>query len=165
MRAAIKLVLLGILLCLSATAVRADSIEKLDAWTAATQMGIGINIGNTLENTTQWETGWGNPPITKEYVESLAALGFKTVRLPVAWDTYARDGVISAREVRARQRGGGLDHRRRDVLRHQHPLGWRLDRFEQQGEVRKHIRHVQCRCRAQISLVLDADRQALRGSE
>src|SRR5687768_15738295 len=57
-------------------------------------MGIGINIGNTLDNTTQWETGWGNPRITKEYVQSLAALGFKTVRVPVAWDTYARDGGI-----------------------------------------------------------------------
>jgi endoglucanase len=98
-RAAIKLVLLEILLCLSATAVHADSIEKLDAWTAATQMGIGINIGNTLENTTQWETGWGNPRITKEYVESLATLGFRTVRLPVAWDTYARDGVIAPEKM------------------------------------------------------------------
>ncbi len=57
-------------------------------------MGVGVNIGNTLENTTSWETGWGNPRITKKYVESLAAMGFKTVRLPVAWDTYARDGRI-----------------------------------------------------------------------
>jgi endoglucanase len=45
-------------------------------------MSPGINIGNTLENITHWETGWGNPPITEEYVRSLAALGFKTVRLP-----------------------------------------------------------------------------------
>jgi endoglucanase len=72
----------------------ADSPETLDARAAAADMGIGINIGNTLDNTTQWETGWGNPRITKEYVESLAALGFRTVRLPVAWDTYARGGVI-----------------------------------------------------------------------
>lgn len=70
-----------------------------NAWTAAKQMGIGINIGNTLENTTTWETGWGNPPITREYVQSLAALGFRTVRLPVAWDTYAHDGVISPEKM------------------------------------------------------------------
>jgi len=57
-------------------------------------MTPGINIGNTLENTTAWETGWGNPPITKEFVGSLAKMGFKTVRLPVAWDTYAQDGQI-----------------------------------------------------------------------
>ena len=65
-----------------------------DAWTAARQMGMGVNIGNTLENTTRWETGWGNPRITKEFVENLAKLGFKTVRVPVAWDTYAKDGRI-----------------------------------------------------------------------
>ncbi len=57
-------------------------------------MGIGVNIGNTLENTATWETGWGNPPITKEFVDSLKAQGFKTVRVPVAWDTYAQNGKI-----------------------------------------------------------------------
>jgi endoglucanase len=69
-------------------------MTELDAWTAATQMSPGINIGNTLENTTTWETGWGNPLITKDYVASLARLGYKTVRLPVAWDTYAENGRI-----------------------------------------------------------------------
>lgn len=66
----------------------------ISAWDAVGGMGMGVNIGNTLENTTVWETGWGNPPITKEFVDSLKAQGFKTVRVPVAWDTYARDGKI-----------------------------------------------------------------------
>jgi len=73
--------------------------EDLDAWAAAKQMGVGANIGNTLENTTTWETGWGNPPITKEFVENLAKLGFKTVRLPVAWDSYAHNGQIDAKKM------------------------------------------------------------------
>jgi endoglucanase len=72
-----------------------EPMTDLDAWTAAKRMSPGTNIGNTLENTTIWETGWGNPLITKEYVESLARLGFKTVRLPVAWDTYAVDGRVT----------------------------------------------------------------------
>ncbi len=71
-----------------------ETLTELDAWTAVKLMSPGINIGNTLENTSSWETGWGNPPITHELVESLARLGFKTVRLPVAWDTYAVDGRI-----------------------------------------------------------------------
>jgi aryl-phospho-beta-D-glucosidase BglC (GH1 family) len=76
------------------TAHAAEPMTELDAWHAAKLMGMGINIGNTLDNTSQWEVGWGNPRITKEYIGSLAALGFKTVRLPVAWDTYAREGRI-----------------------------------------------------------------------
>lgn len=71
-----------------------EAMTELDAWTAAGRMSPGINIGNTLENTTQWETGWGNPRITKAFVEHLASLGFKTVRLPVAWDTYAVEGRV-----------------------------------------------------------------------
>jgi endoglucanase len=75
-----------------------EKMTPVDAWTAASQMTPGINIGNTLENTARWETGWGNPPITKDYVHSLARLGFKTVRLPVAWDTYAKDGRITLQQ-------------------------------------------------------------------
>jgi endoglucanase len=71
------------------------SADDLDAWNTAKLMGVGVNIGNTLDNTTSWETGWGNPRITKEFVQSLARLGFKTVRVPVAWDTYARNGRIA----------------------------------------------------------------------
>lgn len=73
--------------------------SDLDAWTAANRMGVGINIGNTLENTAIWETGWGNPPITKDHIQLLAGLGFKVVRLPVAWDTYAHDGRIDAKKM------------------------------------------------------------------
>ncbi|HEX5160827.1 MAG TPA: glycoside hydrolase family 5 protein [Steroidobacteraceae bacterium] len=93
-----KSLLIAAALVLAAVSpVRAtEPVVEFDAWQAAKLMGIGVNIGNTLDNTTQWETGWGNPRITREYVQGLAALGFKTVRLPVAWDTYARDGRIQA---------------------------------------------------------------------
>jgi endoglucanase len=84
------------LMCLFASSANAAPMADLDAWTAARLMGVGANIGNTLENTTTWETGWGNPVITREFVQNLAKLGFKTVRLPVAWDTYAKDGRIAA---------------------------------------------------------------------
>ncbi len=71
-----------------------EPMTELDAWAAVPLMTPGINIGNTLDNTTIWETGWGNPLITKEYVQSLAKIGFRTVRLPVAWNTYADEGVV-----------------------------------------------------------------------
>ncbi len=84
----------------AATSEPAEPMTELNAWTASSLMSPGINIGNTLENTTQWETGWGNPRITKEYVKRLAGLGFKTVRLPVAWDTYAVDGHVQPDKFR-----------------------------------------------------------------
>ena len=80
-------------------------MTDLNAWTAVAQMTPGINIGNTLDNPVRWETGWGSPIITRDYVRSLARMGFKTVRLPVAWDTYADKGRITAQEF---QRVGEL---------------------------------------------------------
>jgi endoglucanase len=84
----------------SATAPELEPMAALDAWAAVEQMTPGINIGNTFDNTTTWETGWGNPVISQDYVKSVAALGFKTVRLPVAWDTYAVDGRIQPDKLR-----------------------------------------------------------------
>jgi aryl-phospho-beta-D-glucosidase BglC (GH1 family) len=58
--------------------------------TATQLMGnitVGWNIGNTLE-ATGGETGWGNPPITAAYVNSMKNLGFNAVRLPCAWDFH-----------------------------------------------------------------------------
>ena len=79
-----------------ATPPALEKMTEVDAWAAVPLMTPGTNIGNTLDNTTTWEVGWGNPPVTREFVQSLARLGFKTVRLPVAWDTYAVDGRIQS---------------------------------------------------------------------
>ncbi|GHV16651.1 cellulase [Spirochaetia bacterium] len=53
-------------------------------------MGIGINIGNTLDSFYNGpgiagETGWGNPKITRELITAIAGHGYRTIRLPVTW--------------------------------------------------------------------------------
>lgn len=68
----------------------------LTAAELATEMGLGTNIGNTFDNTTIWETGWGQPLVTRAYLHGIASRGIKTVRVPVAWDTYASGGTINA---------------------------------------------------------------------
>ncbi|MBN2341899.1 MAG: glycoside hydrolase family 5 protein [Deltaproteobacteria bacterium] len=68
----------------------------MSATEIAAAMGVGTNIGNTLENTYIWETGWGQPMISQAYIDGMAANGIGTVRVPVAWDTFAVDGVIQA---------------------------------------------------------------------
>ena len=73
--------------------------ETVNATALVAAMGFGANIGNTLENTTSWETGWGQPLITTAYINGMASRGIKTVRVPVAWDTYAAGGTIDASKV------------------------------------------------------------------
>ena len=63
------------------------------------------------------------------------------------------------------QRGRRLDHRRRHVLRPQHPLGRGLDRFRTEGKVSQDARHVQPRRGAEVPVVLATDRDLLRGQE
>jgi endoglucanase len=69
---------------------------------AVKDMGLGINIGNTMEATIvcdpgdsgceNWvngmatlETSWGSPSITNAMIKGYADAGFKAVRIPVAW--------------------------------------------------------------------------------
>jgi len=68
----------------------------VDTTAMATAMGFGVNIGNTFDNTTTWETGWGQPLVTQAFINGLASHGVKNVRVPVAWNTYAANGVIAA---------------------------------------------------------------------
>ena len=68
----------------------------IDAAAMAADMRFGTNIANTFENTAAWETGWGMPLVTQAYIDGMAANGIKTVRVPVAWNTFAVNGVIQA---------------------------------------------------------------------
>jgi len=52
------------------------------------EMGAGWNLGNQLEansNSTPSETAWGNPTITKAFIQKVKAAGFKTIRIPVSY--------------------------------------------------------------------------------
>jgi endoglucanase len=73
--------------------------EAVDARALVKALGVGTNIGNTLENTVTWETGWGQPLITQAFINGLSSRGIKSVRVPVAWDTYANNGVIDAAKM------------------------------------------------------------------
>jgi endoglucanase len=54
-------------------------------------MQPGWNLGNSLDATGS-ETAWGNPPVTQELIQQIAAQGFKSIRLPVTWHTGNRVG-------------------------------------------------------------------------
>ncbi len=51
-------------------------------------MGIGWNLGNTMDGHNNYavgETAWQNTVTTKEIIKTVHDLGFNTVRLPVTW--------------------------------------------------------------------------------
>lgn len=54
----------------------------------AAEMGMAWNIGNTMEAPGN-PTSWGNPLPTQQLIDAVKAGGFKTVRIPCAWDSHA----------------------------------------------------------------------------
>jgi len=70
------------------------ALEDSTSVEAVRKMGLGWNLGNTMEACGDWikgqevinyETAWGNPETTREMIAKIKASGFKSVRIPVAW--------------------------------------------------------------------------------
>lgn len=60
------------------------------------KMNVGWNLGNSLDSKAsasnrgcdanlKQELNWGNPYVTKELIDYVAACGFNTIRIPVTW--------------------------------------------------------------------------------
>lgn len=84
---------------------------KPEAITFARKLGIGWNLGNTLEATGDWikgtsvsnyETAWGNPVTTKAMIDGIKASGFNFVRIPVAWSNMMGPDYTINKELMAR---------------------------------------------------------------
>lgn len=58
-------------------------------------MGLGYNIGNTMEVPGN-PTLWGNSFPDAAYVKAIKDAGFNTVRIPCAWNSHASNGTINA---------------------------------------------------------------------
>lgn len=65
------------------SSVAPDGSFDLTAMQFVKNMGIGWNLGNTMDAAT--ETADGNPLTTQAMIQAVAAAGFKSIRIPVTW--------------------------------------------------------------------------------
>lgn len=77
--------------------------ENLNTQQIVDEMGLGINLGNTLDAVGDWidpssisnyETAWGSPVITKEMIEGYALAGYSSLRIPVSWSNMMSDSYM-----------------------------------------------------------------------
>ena len=72
---------------------------------AITNMGVGWNLGNTLEpvwtgdtdgrDWRRWETGWGQSVTTQSLMNMMKNAGFGAIRVPVSWGVHMdADGKV-----------------------------------------------------------------------
>ena len=94
--------ILGLLLMLTVQIQAADFETAKDA---VTNMGVGWNLGNTLDaadasktwtTTAQHETCWGQPVTKPELMKMMKDAGFGAIRVPVTWyQEMDKDGKVN----------------------------------------------------------------------
>ena len=78
---------------IAAAAIPAMPVTKADAANKTAsqilnEMGLGWNLGNSLDSTgpgDNSEENWSNPKITKDLIEFVHSQGFSSIRIPVTW--------------------------------------------------------------------------------
>lgn len=65
---------------------RIDSFQSITAVQAAKAMSPGWNLGNTLDAHPE-EGSWGNPPAEEYIFDDIRDAGFRSVRIPITWDS------------------------------------------------------------------------------
>ena len=80
--------------------IEAKQIPDKECFQFVKDMKTGWNLGNTLEAYSQGkmygddissEEIWGNPVTTREMIDTLKNVGFRTVRIPVTWHNHVTD--------------------------------------------------------------------------
>lgn len=81
-----------VFVCLDTSfAIGADAQTLLSADNIVEEMGVGWNLGNSLDangaGSDIWshETHWGNPRVTEDLIKTVKNKGFNTIRVPVTW--------------------------------------------------------------------------------
>ena len=91
----------SVLMCLSTQAADFESAKD-----AVKNMGVGWNLGNTLDandgtktwkTTAEHETCWGQPVTKPELLKMMKEAGFGAIRVPVTWyQEMDKDGKVNA---------------------------------------------------------------------
>ncbi len=71
------------------------NFDQMTAIEFAANLGLGWNLGNTLDATggegqspIAQETSWGNPETTQGLIKAVADYGFTTLRIPITWYNF-----------------------------------------------------------------------------
>ena len=97
----ISALMVPVMLFTSTSCSKGESMREITTMELVRDMGLGINLGNTLESCGSWiskdngvsgyETAWGSPIITREIIKGYADCGFGVLRIPVAWSNLMEE--------------------------------------------------------------------------
>lgn len=75
------------------------TMRDMTSYEVVLDMGLGWNLGNTFDACGDWisggvsahETAWGSPITARYMFEKLKEMGFRSVRIPVAWSNMMQE--------------------------------------------------------------------------
>jgi endoglucanase len=76
-----------LLFTLASLAAQASAWREVSSTELAREMSPGWNLGNSME-AIGGETAWGNARTTRPLIQAVKAAGFKSIRIPLAWQQY-----------------------------------------------------------------------------
>ncbi|TRX71798.1 glycoside hydrolase family 5 protein [Carboxylicivirga sp. M1479] len=110
-------------------------------------MGVGWNLGNTLDSKGKDETAWANPKATKELVNVIKEKGFNTLRVPVTWQYHIGAGphyqIESAWLNRVEEVVNyGLDNKMYVIINIHHDEEWVIATYKECERVKQQLSKV-----------------------
>lgn len=64
------------------------TIRDITSMDLVAEMGVGWNLGNSLDVESADKTDWGNPLPSQEIIDKVYDMGFRTLRVPVTWSYH-----------------------------------------------------------------------------
>lgn len=67
------------------------TIRDMTSMELVAEMGVGWNLGNSLDVESTDKTDWGNPLPSQQIINKVYDMGFRTLRIPVTWSYHQQN--------------------------------------------------------------------------
>ena len=64
------------------------TVRNITSMELVAEMGVGWNLGNSLDVESTDKTAWGNPLPSQEIIDQVYDIGFRTLRVPITWSFH-----------------------------------------------------------------------------
>lgn len=148
---------IGATTSLGAINARAAEIPMKSSQQIVDDMGVGWNLGNSLDSNSPWlgenaspldhETSWCNPATTKEMLDKVKEGGFRTIRIPVTWGTHVGPApeykIDPAWMKRVKEVVNfAVDNRTYAIINMHHENEWLIPSYAKEAEVTDKIQKI-----------------------
>ncbi|TPN83363.1 glycoside hydrolase family 5 protein [Aquimarina algicola] len=123
------------------------TIRNISSMQLVEEMGVGWNLGNSLDVTSRDKTLWGNPLPSKAVIDAVKNMGFTTLRVPVTWGYHQNETAPYTVEKDYMDRvqavvDYGFANDMHVILNVHHDNDWLKPTYAEAGKAKKRLRRL-----------------------